>query len=494
MDSNLQLFSFSEYDKEELSMQYFPISNYGGQNNPVGLIQFLKDCQARAVEKEQAQLVNISLDVFHIDPLAVLESIYEPENQHFFMENPGMDESVAAIETVLKETAQGPDRFQKIKAWANGLLNQTIYTGNTESPYCGIHFFCAFNFFDEGQDIPGFPSAVAFVPLWQVSKKDQFSLAIANCMIDADTPIEILAKKILKAHQRFSFFPYQHEVGTPKVSDVEWGSEKEVLGDVTFEASVGKSILAIENGEFEKIVLARALDIDASGNPNPLVILERLRNKFSSCYTFSFSAGIEGTFLGASPELLIRVKDGRLKADAIAGSTNRGNSAGEDASYGAALLSSDKDLREHNWVVSSIVKRLEKLGLVLEVPDNPRLLKLPNVQHLFTPIEASLPSDVHILDLIHQLHPTPAVGGSPTQKACENITDYESFVRGPYAGPVGWFDALGDGEFVVGIRSGILKANGIRLFSGAGIVRGSDPDGEKLETDLKFNALREILF
>jgi menaquinone-specific isochorismate synthase len=474
-------------------MEHLPISNYGGQDNPAGLVAFLKDCQKRAVEVGKPQLVNISLDVFHIDPLAVLEAVYEQTSQHFFLENPGLDESIAAIEQVMQKTAEGPRRFKAIKDWATSLLDQVIFTGNTDSPYCGIHFFCAFNFYDEGQEVSGFPPAQAFVPLWQVSKKDQYSLAIANCIVDANTPVEMIAKRILGAHQRFASFPYQTLETDTKPAKVELKLKAEVGGSDSFELSVAKATEAIEEGEFEKIVLARALDFQSEEDLNPLRFLERLRNRFQSCYTFSYSAGEEGTFLGSTPELLIRVKDGRLRADAIAGSRGRGDSASVDAAMGAELLRDDKDSREHQSVVTSITNRLQSLGLEPEVPSRPRLLKLPNVQHLFTPIEASLPKELHILDVIQVLHPTPAVGGTPRERACGKISDYESFKRGPYAGPVGWFDALGDGEFVVGIRSGILYKKTVRLFSGAGIVRGSEPKSEKDETDLKFNAMRQTM-
>lgn len=473
-------------------MEHFPIQQYGGQENPVGLVAFLNDCKKRAVEKGAPQLVNISLDVFHIDPLAILEAVYEPQNQHFFLENPGKDNAIAAIETVLQTTAEGPGRFKAIKDWANKLLETTVYTGSTDSPYCGIHFFCSFNFFDEGQAVKGFPAAQAFVPVWQVSKKDQYSLAIANCIVDADTSVEMIAKRILGAHQRFSAFPYSGKPNGVSAPKPEWISEQECGGD-KFESAVTEATEAIRAKEFEKIVLARAIDMEADRGLSPLVTLNRLRNRFPSCYTFSYSAGEEGTFLGATPELLIRVNDGRLQADAIAGSAGRGKSAGADASLGAMLLNSEKDAREHGAVVRSIVSRLSELGLDPEVASKPRLLKLPNVQHLFTPIEANLPKDVHILDIIQNLHPTPAVGGSPREAACCQIQRYESFVRGPYAGPVGWFDAKGDGEFVVGIRSGILNGKSLRLFSGAGIVEGSLPENEKLETDLKFKAMQAVL-
>jgi menaquinone-specific isochorismate synthase len=474
-------------------MEHFPIGDYGGQDSPEGLIAFLKDCQRRAIESGSPKLVNISLDVFHIDPLAVLEAVYEPSNQHFFMENPGRDESIAAIEHVLKTEATGTTRFEAIREWATSLLRDTIYTGNTESAYCGIHFFCAFNFFDEGQDVEGFPAAQAFVPTWQVSKKEQESLAIANCMIDANTPVDLVARKILGAHQRFASFPYEAGAGRGDSRAPKLKFDSEVGGAGSFEKAVDKATNAIESGDFEKIVLARALDFKSNQALDPIGFLERLRNRFQSCYTFSYSSGEMGTFIGSTPELLIAVKNGRLRADAIAGSRGRGHSASEDAALGAELLNDDKDAREHQSVVRSITKRLEGLGLTPEVARRPRLLKLPNVQHLFTPVEASLPKDLHILDVIQILHPTPAVGGAPRENACGEIHNYEAFVRGPYAGPVGWFDARGDGEFVVGIRSGILRERSLRLFSGAGIVRGSVPEKEKEETDFKFNAIREII-
>ncbi len=473
-------------------MEHYPKTNYGDDATAGGLLAFLKDCQSKAKATQIPQLVNISLDVFHIDPLAVLEAVYEPQNQHFFLENPQFDQSVAAIETVLAKTASGKGRFQEIKSWAEQLLEHTIYTGNTEFPYCGIHFFCRFNFFDEGQDLPGFPAAQAFVPLWQVSKKDQYSLAIANCIIDEDTPLEWVAMKILGAYRRFSAFPYNST--SPVQGDIaHWISEREVGEIGAFEKSVVEATTAIKDQRFEKVVLGRAIDCRADRDITPLMLLDRLRNRFPACHTFSFSAGEEGAFLGSTPELLVSVKRGRLHAGALAGSIARGKSAGQDAALGLSLLNNDKDAREHRAVVEGIVRRIEGLGLEPEAAERPRLLKLHNVQHLLTPIRANLPEDVHILDVVQDLHPTPAVGGVPRGAAGDAIKKYESFVRGPYAGPVGWFDAHGDGEFVVGIRSGILHKDSIRLFSGGGIVRGSTPKNEKQETDLKFKAMREVM-
>jgi menaquinone-specific isochorismate synthase len=157
------------------------------------------------------------------------------------------------------------------------------------------------------------------------------------------------------------------------------------------------------------------------------------------------------------------------------------------------LLGRVKDVHKHQVVVESIVRRLQKAGLSSVVVERARLRLLPNVQHLSSPISAALPSDWHLLDVLATLHPTPAVGGQPRDAARADIARLEPFDRGLYAGTVGWFDHTGDGEFVVAIRSALIDGQHARLFAGAGIVEGSVPADEKLETDLKLAALLDTL-
>jgi menaquinone-specific isochorismate synthase len=179
--------------------------------------------------------------------------------------------------------------------------------------------------------------------------------------------------------------------------------------------------------------------------------------------------------------------------EALAGSAPRGQSASEDAALTRGLLQSEKDLREHRVVLGSITRRLADLGLKLEHAANPRVLALANVQHLHTPVSAALPAGVHILDLVERLHPTPAVGGTPRDRAVAAIKRLEPFDRGLYAGPLGWVDHRGGGEFFVGIRSALIDGRTATAYAGAGIVAGSDPQKEFAETELKFKALIEAL-
>lgn len=218
-------------------------------------------------------------------------------------------------------------------------------------------------------------------------------------------------------------------------------------------------------------------------------VLNHLRQRYPECYSFSIASGRGQSFIGASPERLVRVADGRMHTAALAGSAPRGESASEDAALAQALLHSEKDLREHRLVLDAIAGSLADLGLKLEHPATPRLLGLANVQHLNTPISAALPPGVHILDLVERLHPTPAVGGVPQAEALTAIRRLEPFARGLYAGPQGWVDHRGGGEFFVGIRSALIDGRTATAYAGAGIVAGSEPEKELAETELKFRAL-----
>jgi menaquinone-specific isochorismate synthase len=189
---------------------------------------------------------------------------------------------------------------------------------------------------------------------------------------------------------------------------------------------------------------------------------------------------------------LVSLHQRRLSTVALAGSVARGKTPTEDAQLANRLLSSHKEKHEHQVVIDSIAQHLRNLGLSPQL-DPARLLQLPNIQHLQTPIRAIVPSGVHLLDAVAELHPTPAVAGAPRLLACEQIRAFEPFERSLYAAPIGWIDAAGNGEFAVGIRSAILQGRQARLFAGAGIVSGSTPEKELAEVQLKLQALLNAL-
>jgi menaquinone-specific isochorismate synthase len=266
---------------------------------------------------------------------------------------------------------------------------------------------------------------------------------------------------------------------------------RQEVGD--YRASVAAGLERIAAGEFQKIVLARAQDIVAGEPLHPLRMLNGLRQRFPDCYAFSSADGSGRSFIGASPERLVRVSQGVLQTEALAGSARRGAGASEDAALASTLLHSEKDLREQRHVLDSIKRRLDDLGLSARHSEIPSVLRLANVQHLRTPIEADLREGVRLLDVVAALHPTPAVGGSPREAAVARIRELEGFPRGLYAGALGWMNARGGGEFFVGIRSALVEGPTARAYAGAGIVAGSSPDREYAETELKFAALLDAL-
>ncbi len=460
------------------------------------LEDFLEGCKLRSIEKEHPQLISISVESDLLDPLAVLESIYEPTEPHFYVERPAEGVALAGAEIAVQHSPKGENRFKESSDFIERALDNAIAIGDETLPFFGPHFFCGFTFFDDVQEDEPFPSASIFVPTWQVSVREGCCVATANALVDADSDTSAIAERIWNANTKFKLFDYDSVEVSPDNKDrSQWRIEdvSEKGGTKGFGESVGKAIAEIESGSFDKIVLARAQDLRANQAFHPLEILNALRDRYPDCYSFSFANGKGQSFIGASPERLVKVDDGLITTDALAGSAPRGASAAEDARLGGALLRSEKDLHEHKVVLDSIRRRLETLEVRPDTNSRPSLKRLSNVQHLYNEISGEMPNELRLLDFVEQLHPSPAVGGSPRQEACARIPGLETFDRGLYAGPIGWVNSAQEGEFFVSIRSALVDGDAARLYAGVGIVDGSIPEKEIQETDLKFKALLENL-
>lgn len=270
-----------------------------------------------------------------------------------------------------------------------------------------------------------------------------------------------------------------------------------------WKAVVSAAVDAIKRGEMRKVVLARRVEI--TGN-RPFVttdVLARLQALYPSCMVFS----VEG-FLGASPELLIRRTGDVIESHPLAGTVARSGDSRSDDALIAVLMGSKKARHEHQVVVDELRSALEPLCKELVVPGQPTVLGLRNVSHLGTKITGRLARDggaepgtrsraagslPSVLDLVARVHPTPAVGGNPTDVAIRYAAEAEGFDRGRYAGPVGWMDRNGDGAFALGIRCAEVSGARARIYAGNGVVAGSDPDEELAETQLKLQALLAAL-
>ncbi len=457
---------------------------------------FLEGCRLKAETCGKPQLISISVASEALDPLAVLESIYEEGEPHFYVERPQEGVALAGAEVAVKHAPGDGSRFSDVSAFIRETLENAIAVGDASLPFFGPHFFCGFSFFETVEADGPFPPSTVFVPSWQVSVSNGACVATANVLVRSDSDVNAIATRIWKANTKFKSIDYASvEVSAELADRSEWRIEKtsESGGTSKFHESVSQALEDIDRGAFEKIVLARAQDLKANQSFHPLEILNVLRDRYPDCYSFSFANGKGQSFIGASPERLVKAEEGRLSTDALAGSAPRGQSARSDALLGAELLNSVKDRFEQRVVLDSICRRLEAMGVSIETDDQPRLKRLSNVQHLYNEIRGMIPEGLGVLELVAQLHPSPAVGGSPREEACARIPEYERFERGLYAGPIGWVNSKLEGEFIVSIRSALVDGDRARLYAGVGIVTGSVPEKEIQETDLKFKALLENL-
>jgi len=259
-----------------------------------------------------------------------------------------------------------------------------------------------------------------------------------------------------------------------------------------WQSRIDEALSLIRSEVVEKIVLSRKAHLKFSDPLCPIALTERLKAATHDCFVFCFDFGAGSAFVGATPERLFLREGVSLKSEVIAGTRMRGADSIADEGLAIELLTSDKDQREHDIVRKSIRQKLHKFVDHLSVDTQASILRLANKQHLRSNVQGTLKAEVSDGMLLKRLHPTPAVGGYPTDNALPEIARIEPFNRGWYAAPVGWVGA-DSAQFAVGIRSGLVEGNELSLFSGAGIVRGSDPDAEWREVENKIQDFIGIL-
>ena len=256
--------------------------------------------------------------------------------------------------------------------------------------------------------------------------------------------------------------------------------------------SIDQVTSLIKANEAQKVVIARSLALKFEEAITAPQILSHVVQEQPESYLFGLER--EGLlFYGASPERLVKVDHGRAFSSCVAGSIKRGKTAEEDEALGQSLLNDSKNRGEHHYVVEMISETFEKNCTEVKVPKGPKLLKIRDIQHLYTPVEGVLNGKATILQLVKHLHPTPALGGVPREAAMEMIRAYEPMNRGLYAAPIGWLDAEGNGEFAVAIRSAALIKNEAYLYAGGGIVADSEAQSEYEETLVKFRPMLRAL-
>ncbi len=279
------------------------------------------------------------------------------------------------------------------------------------------------------------------------------------------------------------------DAGAPPRAPREVAFADGALPSAEWEARVAEAVARIGRGDLDKVVLARDLLVQAREPVDPRWVLRSLAGRYDNTWVFA----VDG-LLGATPELLVRRERGLVTSRVLAGTIRRSGDDAHDLGLAASLARSSKDLEEHEYAVRSVAEALAPHCSSMNVPESPFVLHLPNVMHLATDVTGVAANGASSLSLAAALHPTAAVGGTPTAAACELIAELEGMDRGRYAGPVGWMDASGDGHWGIALRSGCyLAPDTLRIFAGCGIVAGSEPEDELAESDAKFLPMRDAL-
>ena len=426
------------------------------------------------------------------DPVAVVATSRRPGEEWFCFEQPDRDGyAVAGLGCAWPITASGQSRFVELSRRWQGLAASALADPVQAPSGSGLIAVGGFSF-DSTPGVSstweGFPPASLSVPAISLARGAGQAAVTLNVKVAPDDT----AEDIMKGISRRLDAVRPAELPLLDLSPTGRYQLHSSMPPSHYEQAVGAAVERIRNGEVEKVVLAREVEVHAPVAPDPGAILGLLRHEFPSCYVFAVGRG-DATFLAASPELLVRRQGQRASTVALAGSIGRSADPAVDDHLGERLLRSDKDRHENEIVVRAISRILARDALWVTAASEPVLVKVANIQHLATPIRAQLASPVGAIELAGLLHPTPAVGGHPRERAVELIPALEGLDRGWYAGVVGWTDGTGDGEFCVALRCALLRGAIARLYAGCGIVRDSDPAAELAETEIKLGALLPLL-
>lgn len=375
-------------------------------------------------------------------------------------------EGLIGLGEALRAEFSGPDRFDQASAWWSQLVDKARISDAIGRPGSGLVAFGAFTFADTSEQ-----SSVLIVPE-KIIGVDESGAFETTVVVDTSASTKPAADSAVSAEEALI-----------------WGPGE--ISEDRFLELVSRAKESIDQGGLHKVVIARDLVASAQEGFSEGPVLRRLAEAYPDTFVFA----VDGLF-GATPETLASVRDRSVSLRVLAGSSARGSNPELDQEQAQALATSTKDLDEHRFAVTSAIDSLAAVGVEAVADDIPFTLKLPNLWHLATDVVGQVPEGLGSLDVIRALHPTAAVAGSPTQQAIEFITTQESLDRGRYAGPVGWVDSNGNGDWAIALRCAQYNRDSGTLwaYAGAGIVADSDPKQELLETGLKFRPITEALY
>ena len=425
---------------------------------------------------------------FAPDPLAFLAASSSVLGSGTLWEQAGAGLAFAGAGLAWEMCATGPGRFGQIAAATREMESTLVRDDDFAFPSLGGF---AFGEQSDGSDVwSNFPDARLVVPRVLIQNDGHESLLRVTVPAQprsAPADVEEQICDLFARARDWSNAPLSVDATQTGVGAQSFPSQ------MSWESSVATAVALIRQGLLDKVVLAREERLLAENSFCPISTLARLRRLDSTATLFAMQSG-GAWFLGASPERLVRLHGNQVDVTCLAGSIGIGSGEVERRQLASRLLASAKDREEHEIVVRSTMSALaEVCEDVTRLPGTPRVVTARSVQHLETPVSARMCEAGSIIDLVERLHPTPAVGGYPTDRALSIMRELEEIDRGWYAGPFGWVGLDGSGEFAVAIRSALLSGRRASVFAGSGIVAESVPSAEYAETSLKLGPMLSAL-
>jgi salicylate biosynthesis isochorismate synthase len=440
-----------------------------------------------------------------VDPSAVACASRRPGEPWFLFEQPERNRAaLATLGQVAALRASGPERFATVadhwRALGTTAVSDPLEGSSDRRSLSGPIAVGGFAFAPDGGADPawsGYAPVSLIVPEIALRREGsagdrepggcRVRLTMSALAAPDDTPDELLARlesRLGELREEPLALLDPAPAGRYRIASA--------MPPEHYEAAVARAVELIRGGELEKVVLAREVQAHAPSEHDPVAVFGVLREAFPACSVFCVGRD-EAAFVAASPELLVRREGHRVSTLALAGSMRRSADPAVDDHLGEQLMHSEKDREEHAIVIRRIERTLGAHALWVTATPEPALVRVANIQHLGTPIRAQLAQPLDVIELLELMHPTPAVGGEPLARARPLIPALEGLDRGWYAGPVGWADATGDGEFCVALRCALLRGRVARCYAGVGVVRDSDPAAELAETEVKLQALLPLL-
>ncbi|MAJ45005.1 MAG: hypothetical protein CMF96_09730 [Candidatus Marinimicrobia bacterium] len=425
---------------------------------------------------------------FRIDAIDILPMLTHPADRHLtrvYLEKPSNGFSMAGMGSTIKIDFNGD--IQKFNDEISDIKKRIVYEKGQDYPlpsFLGGHAFNPEMVADETWR--NFPRGRFVLPECLATQNDDGAWLTISTLVNQNDNLPMLISRFVNLCIHYE---NRMPVTLPPISSLAVDKFKDVPDNDSYSDTINKILERLKPGKVEKVVLSRSHHVKISENFSVISGMQVLRNAYPKCMSFFFSFPNEGIFFGSTPESLIRLKNKSIETEALAGTISRGKNMEEDRLLAEKLRYSHKECEEHRFVLEQILRKLKPITNQLDFSDYPEILKLKNVQHLKTPIFGKLESKQHILNIVKQLHPTPAVAGTPTSDAMSIIQKLETHDRGWYSGPLGWADVNGDGEFFVGLRSALVSDNTAHVYAGGGIVAESIAEREWDETKLKIQPI-----